>query len=332
MSIQLGPPSHVLLMLTYRCNLRCPYCLVFDPVRYWAADSTVPLPTATPQREMTSNEIIGRVIPQCEQAGVQVIALTGGEIMVRRDFVEIVDGLGRSDLTWCVDTNLSRCSADMAERIIKARCDTVFVSIDGPEEIHNKLRGSNRAHAAAVQGLGNVLDARRAKPLSRTEIVANCVLQQGNEGVPPDLARWAHDQGLDGICYQLLSAKDYSPGFDATRALTALAEAKKIGADLGINVTSFPLADPSLNDLQTWYSPPVAGQFFADCRYIHSSMRIDPGGNVIPCVEHTLGNILEHDLLEIWRGEPFSQFRNHIAGGPLVVCERCCNMSEREAT
>ena len=85
------PISHVLLFLTYRCNLRCGFCLSFN--RYWCEDQSLPLPDAVEPwaslqsrkgiRVMCTTDIFEQVIPQCEKIGIEVIALSGGEVMVR---------------------------------------------------------------------------------------------------------------------------------------------------------------------------------------------------------------------------------------------------------
>lgn len=323
----LPAPTHVLLLLTYRCNLRCPYCLVFDPVRYWAPDPSLPMPPPQSEREMTLDELLGRVVPELEFAGVSVVALTGGEVMLRRDFAALVEGLGQSRLDWCLDTNLSRCSPANAEALIAARATTVYVSVDGLGNTHNLLRDSARAFGEAMSGLDHVLEARRAQGKARTAVVANCVLQPGNEHVPPQIVNWASRKGLDGVSFQLLSSRRAVPGFRPDVALKALEDARSIGAERDVVVATFPLRDPTAGSLALWFEQPPAGAFFSGCDYIYTSMRIDPSGNVIPCVEHCMGNILDKGLLEIWRGPTYTAFRERVAARPLSACARCCNLT-----
>jgi len=328
----MNPPSHVLLILTYRCNLRCPYCVVFNPVRYWRPDESVPIAPALSREEMTTEQIVGRLIPQCEEAGVDVIALTGGEIMVRKDVKEIFRALGDSSLKWCIDSNLSFCTDEVADTIIAASCDTVFASLDGPPEVHNKLRASPRAYKGFSEGLTRLMRARSEAAESKTSVVLNCVVQAGNELALPDVARIASEYGVDGVSFQLLSKLDYGEEFKADVAAQAIEEARRLADERGLRMSVFPIPKPSPTELTSWFSSPPSTAFFQGCSYIYGSLRIDPSGNVIPCVEHRLGNILEEDLLDIWNGSVYKSFRRQIAMAPIKACLRCCNMDARQGS
>jgi len=328
-------PTHALLILTYRCNLRCPYCLVFNPVRYWRPDPAVALPHAVAAQEMTTAQLVERVIPQCEAAGIEVLALTGGEVLVRKDAPEIFRALGRSRLKWCIDSNLSFCTDAVANTIVEAECDTVFVSVDGPAEVHNRLRGSRVAWRGVSEGLATLARARGQGSGPRPSLVLNCVLQPGNESGAPGLIRIAAEYGADAVSFQLLSKLYYDPEeeeFDAVAAARALAEARLLAREIGVRMSVFPVADPSADEMSAWFSSPPAFAFFSGCSYIHSSLRIDPAGNVIPCIEHQVGNVLEEELLDIWRGDAYQAFRRQVHAAPLQACHRCCNMTARDAS
>lgn len=329
MPVDRTPPSHVLFIPTYRCNLRCPYCLVFDPVRYWQYDPSIPLPPAVAERELTTDEILERVIPECERLGVKVFALTGGEVMLRKDIDRIIRRLGMSGMDWCIDSNLSRCTPELAHEVVAAGCDTVFVSIDGNEAVHNQMRASRFAFHQATRGLRNIAIARAEARTVRPRIVLNCVLQPGNETAPPDIVSLAEEHGADGTAFQLLSklAYDAAP-FDSGTAISALGSARRAADASGIEMSVFPLPRPTAEQLDQWFgvSPPSAG-FFEVCTYVESSLRIDPAGNVIPCIENSVGNVLERDLGEIWSGPEYQLFRDHIHAAPIDACHRCCNMT-----
>lgn len=327
--------SHVLLFLTYRCNLRCEFCLSFN--HYWSVDSLLPLPVAADpssslrsgslNREMSTANIVDRVIPQCEKNGVEVIALSGGEVLMRRDAPEIFRALGASSLRWCLDSNLMLCNETIAEAIIDSSCDTVFVSFDGGREIHNKLRRSNKAFDKALHGLQCLIETRK-KLGKYCEIAINFVLQPGNEHELEKVVELAFNCGVDKIGFQMLSKRTYTTPFNAKAAVSSLSNALALAKTYGLRTSVFPLLHPNENDLRTWYSIPLDGQYFKSCTYIHKNLRIDPMGNVIPCIEYKLGNILEQELSEIWTGDYYQIFRENIViNGPFEACLRCCNMN-----
>jgi len=41
--------------------------------------------------------------------------------------------------------NMMLCDKSVAHTVAESRCDSVFVSLDGPREIHNRLRGKPHA-------------------------------------------------------------------------------------------------------------------------------------------------------------------------------------------
>ena len=80
---RLGIPLGVQLDLTYRCNERCVHCYLDHDDR----------------GEMSTAEI-KELLEQMAAASVFFLTLSGGEIMMRRDFFEIVEHARR--LSFCV--------------------------------------------------------------------------------------------------------------------------------------------------------------------------------------------------------------------------------------
>lgn len=81
---RLNIPLSVQLDLTYRCNERCVHCYL-DHQDYG---------------EMTTAEI-KHLLEEMAEAGVFILTLSGGEIMLRKDFFEILE-YARRQLTFCV--------------------------------------------------------------------------------------------------------------------------------------------------------------------------------------------------------------------------------------
>src|SRR6185295_2275634 len=73
-ALKLGIPLSVQLDLTYRCNERCIHC-------YLDHDD---------HGEMTTAEI-KHLLDQMADAGVFYLTISGGEIMMRRDFFDILE-------------------------------------------------------------------------------------------------------------------------------------------------------------------------------------------------------------------------------------------------
>ncbi len=80
-ALDLGVPMSVHFDITYRCNERCVHC-------YLDHDD---------HGEMTTAEI-KRVLDELAAAGTFFLTLSGGEVLMRRDFFELLEYARRSDV------------------------------------------------------------------------------------------------------------------------------------------------------------------------------------------------------------------------------------------
>lgn len=130
--------------VTRRCNLRCDYCFVG-----WSRDWTSDLP-----------EEIGRAVVD-EGAGLfPLLHFTGGEPFAYRALFELVErGLERGYERVLVNTNGTFLSRENVARLAAlGERFSLTVSLDGPEKIHDRVRGEGRFREADA-GLSRALEA-----------------------------------------------------------------------------------------------------------------------------------------------------------------------------
>src|SRR5215471_7278502 len=116
-------PLSVQLDLTYRCNERCVHC-------YLDHDD---------HGEMTTSEIRA-VLDQLADAGVFFLTFSGGEVFMRRDFLDLVE-YARS-LMFCVKvkTNAFMIGEKQAQRLHDLAVQDVQVSIYSHRpEVHDAI-------------------------------------------------------------------------------------------------------------------------------------------------------------------------------------------------
>ena len=138
----------------------------------------------------------------------------------------------------------------------------------------------------------------------------------------------AQDCGADAVTYQLMSAHGAIKGFDAQTASTNMEQAFYLADQLRIDTYQYPVRSFDISIYNAWFSSveSVIKKPNEKCRYIHKNIRIDPVGNILPCIEYNMGNILKDELSDIWRGKKYERFRNEYAlNGPFKACLRCCN-------
>ena len=168
----LGVPISVQLDLTYRCNERCIHC-------YLDHDD---------HGEMNTAEILD-LLEQMAAAGVFFLTISGGEILMRRDFFEILEYARK--LMFCVKlkTNGVMIREEQAARLARAAIDSVQISIYSHKaEVHDaitKLPGS-------LQTLGGGSEA--AAPAWSAGVFRQCADEAERGGLSGSAGAGARDR------------------------------------------------------------------------------------------------------------------------------------------
>ncbi len=136
-----------------RCNYRCPYCMPEEVF----GDGHTYLPR---QHWLTPGEI-RRIASLFVGLGVTKLRLTGGEPLLRRDIVEIVEALaqlgGVEDLA--LTTNASRL-ADHARDLRAAGLQRVTVSLDSlDQDVFAQMNGNRGDVSTVLRGIDAALSA-----------------------------------------------------------------------------------------------------------------------------------------------------------------------------
>jgi GTP 3',8-cyclase len=173
--------TYLRLSVTDRCDLRCAYCM---PERQ----------TFLPRKEVLSLEELHRLALGFIARGVTKLRLTGGEPLVRRDMIELVQALGRKlgdgleELT--LTTNGTQLAAH-AEDLRAAGIKRINVSLD-------TLDRQTFARLARRDMLPQVLEGIAAAQAAGLAVKLNTVALKGvNEAEIPELIGWAHGLGME---------------------------------------------------------------------------------------------------------------------------------------
>ena len=174
--------SYLRVSVTDRCDFRCVYCMAEDM-------------TFLPKREILTLEELDRVCSAFVRKGVRKLRLTGGEPLVRRNILSLVESLSRHLRSGALDeltvttngSQLARCADDLARHGVRR----VNVSIDTLDS--GKFRAITR-----WGDLGKVLEGVRAARAVGLQVKINMVALKGvNEGEIAPMLEWCHGQGMD---------------------------------------------------------------------------------------------------------------------------------------
>ena len=174
-----GRQVHYLrLSVTDRCDFRCVYCMA-EKMEF------------LPRSEVLSLEELYEVAAAFTRLGVHKIRLTGGEPLVRRDILSLIQRLGQLPVELVLTTNGSQLP-HMARDLARAGVSRLNISLDSlqPERFRELTRTGRLDQVLAG------IDAARSAGFQRIKLNA-VVLRGRNEDEVLDLVEFARRSGLD---------------------------------------------------------------------------------------------------------------------------------------
>ena len=234
--------SYLRLSVTDRCDFACVYCM--PPA---GEDDHAVRP------ELLTFEEAARVVSVFAQLGVDRVRFTGGEPLVRRDLVRLVELVGRSGIDKLVmTTNGSRLS-ELARPLAKAGLRGVNISLDSLDAARFAAITRGGELARVLAGVHAALDAQ-------LEVKLNIVALGGvNDDEAGRLVDWAWDLGITPRFIELMPLGE-AAGLPAERFISH----EQLRLRLGSRV--WQLSD-GVHD-ESEHGAAIAGQ--GPARYLHA--------------------------------------------------------------
>jgi pyrroloquinoline quinone biosynthesis protein E len=284
-------PFGLLMELTFRCPLHCPYCS--NPTKFPATKD-----------ELTTYEWL-RVVNEAAEMGVLQLLISGGEPLLRQDLEKIVSAARDLGLYTNLITSAIGLSRDRALNLKQAGLDSIQISFQADEAILGDSIAGARAHehkrtaAYMVRELGFPL-------------TINIVLHQANMHCIPGIIDFTEHVGAERL--ELANTQFYGWAFrnketllparfqiEEARDIVTLASERLRGKVEILYILPDYFSDRPKPCMNGW------GQ-----RYI----TVNPVGEVLPCSTAAeipgmyFENVRDHPLLWIWReSEAFNKFR-----------------------
>lgn len=131
-------PVYVVWELTLACNLRCAHCGSRAGRRR--------------PGELSTDECI-ELVAQLAELGAREITLIGGEAYLRPDWIEIVAAIRAAGMACTLQTGGRHLTEVRMRQAAAAGLQAVGVSIDGLQDVHDRLRGVKGSFDAALAAL-----------------------------------------------------------------------------------------------------------------------------------------------------------------------------------
>jgi Fe-coproporphyrin III synthase len=337
-------PEWLVLGVNNLCNLHCKMCDVgtgFDQSNFHyhltgAKPLNMPL------------ELITRIFDQAAKyypTAKMGYAFT--EPIIYPHLTESVAYASKLKLHTSITTNALKLR-NLADDLHKAGLGEIMVSLDGPEEIHNEIRGNRNSFQWALEGIEKIL----SMPEPRPEISVFCTLTEWNIGhlvrfvkrfvkLPIKRMGFMHTNYTTeamaaahnaqwGTLYPMTASNMEGIDLSKMDLTVLLSEIREIGA---IKLP-FPITwSPELHTaeaLHSFYHSPEkkVGKI---CNDAFRNLMIKSDGTVIPahgrCYRVEAGNLYQQSLPELWNAPALATFRKNLlkAGGLMPGCTRCCS-------
>lgn len=336
-------PKWIVLGVNNVCNLHCKMCDVGTKnlESNFAQNLVGTHPINMPL------DLIKKVIDQTAQYfPSSKLAYAFTEPLVYPDLVESIQYASSKGLYTTITTNALTLK-QKAEGLAKAGLGHLYVSLDGPQDVHNEIRGHKKSFQKALEGIKEIKKYENAPTI---DVI--CAITQWNIGCLSEFLEelkgldicevsFMHTQFADkgmadkhnekwGHLYPATSSNLEEIDLTKMNLPALLEEVMEIkNRKYDFEVTFSPEIDTSegLNEfyLQT---DKLLGKY---CNAIFSSIMIKSDGSVIPahgrCFNLDVGNLYQSNLKEVWNSSTFSQFRKNLmkAGGLFDGCSRCCS-------
>jgi radical SAM protein with 4Fe4S-binding SPASM domain len=272
----------------------------------------------------------------------------GGEPTLHPDFAEFISYVKKRGLLCTVNTN-GTLLKNLAGKIIDSGVDSLDISLDGPTEIHDSIRGVPGTYARIMEGLAELEKKRFGrKPIIKavitlgkenleyvekllTDLESNSVVQmiiiQLGWFTTKESGRKYTQQLQEGFGLSASSWKGFedNQAHERARQTRELIQRIKKGS-YRKPILFFPsLRMDFVEKYYTHHEDPLGRR---ECWAIHHGVHIRPNGDVVVCGDYpdiVVGNVYEKTIKAIWKGEKLMDFRRYVnEKGLFSICTRCC--------
>lgn len=331
----------ITIELTHRCNLRCRMCSNFnDP------QSPTPRGVQYARAEELTYAQLANFVDEAA-ALTSAFGLTGGEPTLSPHCMEIIRHIKKKGLYCGLTTNGTQLER-LAEEIVDSQLDWISFSLDGPEGVHDEIRGVPGTYRRLLDGIEMLQEFKGKKGSPVPRIGIKFTLVGDNYRHVADVAAaavrmnavlldithlffWTEEivgsqraaYGDDIPCF--VANTDGLLGMDPARMHAALQELKKQSWPIHIRF----LPDLDLEETLAYYRQPARFVGARRCLRPWLNCSLLPNGDVVPCLGYVAGNIKEQTFSQVWNSARFRHFRRLLKKNRLFpACARCCGLYE----
>ncbi|RZO61771.1 MAG: radical SAM protein [Sandaracinaceae bacterium] len=299
------PLDELAVELTVYCNLKCEMCSVWE----------------LKQHGVDFDKAIA-LLDEARALGAKTFVPCGAESFMRKDFLDIVEhahaiGFERQDIV----TNGTMITDAHLDRLERCPSVALHISIDGPRDIHDRLRGEGNYDKS-------VATARACLERGIEIGLSGVILKESLDHLKP-LVSLAAELGVGEVSFQPFQTEISGPNKDIPRfsllrtpkprIIAALEDLAEHADRLGVKIFTESLFGVIPDYLAFGKRPIPPGGCYLPSKFL----LVDFRGNIYPCFfmrseADLMGNVNEGaTLTDVWHSVHHEQLQT------LALTERC---------
>lgn len=351
------PPDVIFLVINSVCNLNCKMCDVGQHDKttqfYNNMNKHTDLPIST----------IFKLVNEVAYYK-PTFAIISTEPLLYKQWFDVVSYMKKMGCKVQLTTN-GVLLEENAEKIVDSGIDVLYVSIDGPREVHDLIRGRNGSWKKSIDGIYKIHRIKKERGVEFPKVQINFTISQYNfnklcefiDSIYPSLLpeemdefdlrdivdhitfshlnfittemSHRHNTGYRDVCEATVSSA-YHPERKEINIEELDKQIKLLKQEYGNYVSFVP--DISGEELYTYYFEPWKRiKNHSVCKVPWRAAQIFADGSLgisTRCYNLDLGNITNESFLSLWNGPKMRNFRKELArvNGSFPACYRCCGV------
>lgn len=334
-------PIHMLIEVTYRCNLRCNFCQYLDIIE-----------GRTKPHGPSPGDVDAAVLKRCidELPRGRLISFAGGETLVRKDFPEILAHAARRHRVHIItngaliDEETARLYVSLApKRVWQNGLVLVEISLQGDERLHDQIVQRRGSWRRAVDGLQHMVRLRNESGRSFPKFDLKLVITKETVREMVGFVRLAASLGVELVNFlaehdlmgnaeggqvRFLERPQRVPeGVDPAFLRQQLIRSYELARDCGVQVRLTPNV-PLDEFVRHYCNDRVLDPSEYVCEGPWSRVGVAADGRLSPmCPYAAGGDIRKGTLRRMWNGERLRAFRRSARDARVYPgCHGCCNL------
>jgi len=316
------------LRVTTKCNLHCDFCYLKGNLN-------------RQESGVLSADEWGKIIGNMSR--FTVVDITGAEPFLSREIKPILEHLSQKGNKASLTTNGMFNDENTVQMICENGVEVLMLSLDGLEDTHNELRGSERSFSnifKLIHKLHSSNHRKKPRVIIKTTVTEKNYIELHSLGellsITPGVSGWTLN-----LLFQNEARGGIVNGKGTFRDFLKSENTQVYSEDLVGNITKAVEDVISAGFLSTQIRPPMSNKYIAPyiaettksfvpkCRKYNSVLTLDYNGNLSLCdLNYSFANIreLNYDLSLVGQNEKYKELIGEMnsQGQPINACSGCC--------